>query len=204
MKRIPIIILVFICTIGANAQNNSSALKIGVSTSFEKNTSSKNIAFDEYTGYFAEYNKANYKFGLNVEYKFKENLSINTAINYSNKDFTGTYYCMVCSFIVAPSPQEIEFRFVEVPVTLKYYFLPNKFRLFGEAGFNNFFLLNKEVTDNLYVLGIKLGAGFEYSLTEKTAFQIAIDYNNGITNLYKESNFKINSFAIGISILKRL
>ena len=86
---------------------------------------------------------------------------MNTSINYSNKDFIGTYYCAVCDFLVPPSPQEISFRFVEIPLTVKYYFLPNKIRLFGEFGLNNLFLLNKEVTDNSYTFGVKLGGGVE-------------------------------------------
>ncbi len=203
-KTIVIFGIILFYSYGIKAQENSSKLRIGLNASIEKNLSSENIAFDKYTGYSADYNKTNYRLGLNFEYELKTNFSINTAINYSNKDFTGTYYCAVCSFIVPPSPQNIDFRFIEVPLTLKYYFLPNKIRLFGEFGLNNLFSLNKEVTDNSYGLGIKLGSGIEYNLSKKIALQMTMDYNSGISKLYKESEFKLKSFAFGIGIMKKL
>lgn len=201
---ISIVVIVFFYTLGLKAQNNISKLRIGLTTSIEKNLSSENVAFDKYTGYSVDYNKTNFRLGLNFEYELKSNFSINTAINYSNKDFTGTYYCAVCDFLVPPSPQDIDFRFIEVPLTLKYYFLPNKIRLFGEFGLNNLFSLKKEVTDNSYGLGIKLGGGIEYNLSKKIALQMTMDYNNGISKLYKESDFKLKSVAFGIGIMKRL
>jgi len=205
MKKTILIFGIILCySYGIKAQENSNKLRIGLNAGIEKNLSSENIAFDQYTGYSANYNKTNYRLGLNFEYELKTNFSINIAINYSNKDFTGTYYCAVCDFIVPPSPQSIDFRFIEVPLTLKYYFLPNKIRLFGEFGLNNTFLLNKEVTDNSYGLGIKLGGGIEYNLSKKIALQMTMDYNKGILKLYKESGFKLKSFAFGIGIMKRL
>ncbi|MCF6222140.1 MAG: PorT family protein [Flavobacteriaceae bacterium] len=203
-KTLLIFGIILFFTYGINAQEKLSKLRIGLNTSLEKNLSSENIAFDKYTGYSADYNKTNYRIGLNLEYEIKTRLSINTAINYSNKDFTGTYYCAVCFFIVPPSPQNIDFRFIEVPLTLKYYFLPNKIRLFGEVGLNNLFSLNKEVTDNSYGLGVKFGGGIEYNLSKKIALQMTMDYNNVISKLYKESDFKLKSFAFGIGIMKRI
>jgi len=196
--------ILLIYSIGIKAQENLSKLRIGLSSSIEKNLSSESFAFDKYTGYSAAYNKTNYRLGLNLEYELTSNFSLNTGINYSNKDFTGTYYCAVCDFIVAPSPQNIDFRFIEVPLTLKYYFLPNKIRLFGEFGLNNLFSLNKEVTDNSYGLGIKLGGGIAYNFTKKIALQITADFNYGISKLYKESGFKLKSIAFGVGIMKRL
>ena len=117
---------------------------MGFNTSIEKNMSSEKIAFGKKAGYSADYNKTNYRLGLNFEYELKANFSIKASINYSNKDFTGTYYCAVCDFLIPPSPQDIDFRFIEVPLTLKYYLLPNKIRLFGEFGINNIFLLSSE------------------------------------------------------------
>lgn len=191
-------------TIGINAQETLEKLRIGLSTNIENNISSESFAFDKHIGYSANYNKTNYRFGLNFEYDLKDDISINSSINYSNKDFTGTYYCAVCEFIVPPSPQEIDFRFIEIPLTLKYYFLPNKIRLFGEFGLNNLLSLNNEVTDNSYILGLKLGGGIEYNFTNKLALQINIDYNNSLSKLYKESDFKLKSIDFGIGIMKRI
>lgn len=205
MKNIISIYIVFsIFTYGIQAQNENSDFRIGLVTSFEINTSSKYVSFDQYTGYSADYDKFNYRIGLNFEYSLTENISINSALNYSNKDFTGTYYCAVCDFIAPINPKNIDFRFIEVPLTIKYYFLPNNIKLFGVLGFNNLFLLNREVTDYSYGLGIKLGGGIEYELSKKIAMQIILDYNSAISNFYKESDFKLKSMDVGIGIMKRL
>ena len=186
------------------AQNSLNNFRIGITTKIDKNLSSESMVFDQYTGYSADYDKINYRIGLNLEYQLEQNFSMNTAIQYSNKDFTGTYYCAVCDFPVPPSPEDIDNRFIEVPLSLRYYFLPDRFGLFGEVGINNQFLLNEELTDKSYALGIKLGAGFEYDFTQKLAFQFLVDCNRGITNLYNESNFKINYLGFGVGILKKI
>lgn len=205
MKNIILLfVIVFFCIFRVEAQKNTNKFRIGLTTSLEKNVSSDIMALDKIAGYSADYNKTNYRLGLSVEYQFKEKISINTAINYSNKDFTGTYYCVACNFFAAPSPEHIDFRFIEIPMTLKYYFLPNKVKLFGEFGVANLLSLNKEVTDNTYSLGIKFGGGLAYNLTEKISLQIAMDYTNGISKLNKESDFKLKTLALGIGIMKRL
>ena len=193
-----------LCSHGMKAQSSSGKFRIGLITSLEKNLSSEDVAFDEYTGYSAEYDKINYRIGINLEYAVIENLTINTAVNYSNKDFTGTYYCAVCDFFLIPTPEKINFRFIEIPITAKYYFLPKKIRLFGEAGINNLISLNNEVIENSYSLGIRLGGGIEYNATPKLAFQVSSDYNLGMTKMSKESGYKINSLAVGIGVARRL
>ena len=95
------------------------------------------MAFDQYTGYSADYDKINYRLGLNLEYQLKQKLSINTAIRYSKKDFTGTDFCEVCAVSVHTSTEDIYFRFIDVPLSLRYYFLPEKLGLLCDVGFNN-------------------------------------------------------------------
>lgn len=170
------------------------------------------MAFNEYTGFTADYNKTNYRFGAIAEYKLKNHLSINAAIQYSNKDFTGTYFCDVCDFAVPPSPEDVDFAFIEVPLTVKYYFLPNTVRLFGEAGINTLFALDDldyEARTNPLTIGFKIGGGIELGLNEKIALQFLFDYNNSLTKLFKDSYFEdpyfmLRSFNFGIVLLKRL
>ncbi|MBT0608798.1 outer membrane beta-barrel protein [Aequorivita echinoideorum] len=166
--------------------------------------SSETIVFDEFKGFSVDYNKTNYRLGIDFEYFLKENFSLNSAIRYSNKDFTGTYYCEVCDFTVPPSPQEIKLSFIEMPLTAKYYFLPNKVRLFGKLGLTNLFLLNKDVLVNSYVVGFRIGGGVEYNLTQEVALLFNMDYNNSISKLYKESDYNLKSIAFGIGVMKRM
>jgi opacity protein-like surface antigen len=204
MKKLTTILVILCSVFSLKAQNSPTNFRLGITASIDKNLSSESMAFDQYTGYSADYDKINYRLGLNLEYQLKQNLSINTAIQYSNKDFTGTYFCAVCVFSVPPSPEDIDFRFIEVPLSMRYYFLPDKLGLFGEVGINNQFLLNEELTDKSYALGIKLGAGLEYGFTQTLALQFLVDYNRGVTNLYNESDFKINYLGFGVGIMKKI
>ncbi len=85
-----------------NGQNSSSKFRIRSTADIEENLSSKRIAFTEYTGYSAEYVKANYRLGLSNEHELENRITINSSVNYSNKYFTGTYYCV---FVILPFPQ---------------------------------------------------------------------------------------------------
>jgi len=53
-------------------------------------------------------------------------------------------------------------------------------------------------------LGIKLGGGIEYNLIKKIALQMIMDYNDGVSKLYKESDFKLKSVTFGIGIMEKL
>lgn len=170
------------------------------------------MAFSEYTGFSVNYDRTNYRLGTIMEYELKNNLSLNAAIQYSNKDFTGTYFCDVCDFVVPPSPEDVDFAFIEVPLTVKYYFLPNTVRLFGETGINNLFALDDvgyEARMNTLTIGFKIGGGIELGLNEKIALQLLFDYNNSLTKLFKDSYFEdpyfmLRSFNFGIVLLKRI
>ncbi|WP_282161380.1 outer membrane beta-barrel protein [Ulvibacterium marinum] len=204
--------LFLFCISVLQAQEAPSRFRLGLSASLEGNVSSKRMAFSEYTGFSVNYDKTNYRLGTIMEYELKNNLSLNAAIQYSNKDFTGTYFCDVCDFVVPPSPEDVDFAFIEVPLTVKYYFLPNTVRLFGEARINNLFALDDvgyEARMNPLTIGFKIGGGIELGLNEKIALQLLFDYNNSLTKLFKDSYFEdpyfmLRSFNFGIVLLKKI
>jgi opacity protein-like surface antigen len=211
--RVLLLISTFLLIIPAiKAQDVKDNLRIGISASLGKNLSSEKMSFSDYTGFSADYSKPNYRFGLNLEYLLKTSLTINGAVHYSNRAFTGTYFCDVCNFAVPPSPENVDFSFIDVPITIKYYFLPQKIRLFGEVGINNSFPLNNlgyEERVNSYVIGFKLGGGLEYNISEKIALQLAVDYNNSTSKIFKDSHFedayfKLKSINFGITVLKKI
>ncbi len=194
------------------AQEVTDKFRIGIAASWDKNMSTERLAFGKYTGYTADYNKFNFSFGGIMEYFFKSNLSLNGALNYTNRGFTGTYFCDVCDFEFPPTPEEVDFRFIEVPMTVKYYLSPNKIRLFGEVGLNNVLPLNNpgyKARINSYVIGFKLGGGIDYPINQETAIQLSLNYNNTISKLFKDAYyegpyFKLKSFNFGIVLLKKI
>lgn len=207
------LILLFGIILQVSAQSNPERFRVGITAALDNNLSSESFAFTEYTGYGADYNKTNYRVGLNVEYDLKKKITLNTAVYYSNKDFIGTYYCAVCDFIVFPQPQTIELQFIEVPVTLRYYVLPEQWKPYVEIGVNNLFASKKgvvndaykeETIDNSYTLGLKLGGGIEYEINPRFAIRLLADYNKGLTKLIDKSGFKMDYWGIGIGVLTRL
>ena len=196
--------MTLICFNSYGQNENTKDLRLGLLYTFDNNRSTENFRFDDYEGYSVDYDKTNYRIGLSVEYFVKDKLTINSSIIYSNKDFTGVYYCVVCDFIGAINPERIDLQFIEIPLSLKYYFLPNRFKLFADLGISNQFVIKNKEVDKSYILGVKFGGGIEYSLNQNLVIQIMAESNKGITNLLDVSDFKLDYFSLGIGIQKRL
>ncbi|MDT7828288.1 outer membrane beta-barrel protein [Pricia sp. S334] len=199
--------ILLLCISVVRAQDITNKFRIGLSAGPVKNISSERVAFGRYTGFTADYEQVNYRVGLGLEYGLKSNLAITGAIEYSNKDFTGTYFCDVCDFEVPPIPEDVSFGFISVPVTFKYYFPPNRIRWFVEAGLNNIFPLDEldyGAGSLSFITGLKIAGGMEYNLGRKFALQLKIDYNNGMSRVFKDSDFKIKSLHLGIGIMKNI
>lgn len=205
MKRNLIILFIFVNILGIRAQDKSHSFRLGVIYTADNYSGPKNFVVDRYTGYSAVYDKANFKVGLSAERASETGFSINSGIYYSNKDFTGTYYCYVCDFAVPPDPERIALRFIEIPFAFRYYFLPGKLKVYGEIGVNNYFSLTSRTFDDAsYMLGTKLGGGIEYHLNKGFAIQLLGQYDKGLTHLYHESNFKIDCVSFGLGMVKRI
>lgn len=189
----------------AKFQNQSAKkFKIGLFYSLDKNLSDEHQSFNHYEGYAPEYNKANYSLGTEIEYFLNPKFSIQSGVNYANRDFTGTYYCHVCDFIGVIEPKNIKQRILEMPITTKYYFLPKKVLLYVEVGVVNQFILNETINENDYSLNGKLALGVGYVFTNNYSIEISTNYQHGISNLYKNSNFKQQVLGFKVGIKKRL
>jgi len=204
MKKGIIILFAIIISINSYSQEETKNFRIGVILTLDSNLSSERIEFDKYRGYIAEYNKTNYKIGISAEYLLKNGFTINSGFNYSNKNFTGTYYCAVCNFLIPPSPEKIEMQFVEIPLSLRYYFLPSSLKVYADIGLINQFSLKNKIIENKYNISGKLGFGIEYNLNSNLAFQLGTEYNHGLTNVFKESNFKIKTISFGLGLVKKI
>lgn len=205
MKSKILILLITIISLNFYGQNdNPRNLRLGILFILDNNLSSENFAIDEYSGYSADYNKTNYKIGFSAEYLLKNGFTLNSGFNYSNKNFTGTYYCYTCNFAVLPSPEKIELQFIEIPLSLRYYFLPSELKIYADIGLINQFSMSNEIVENKYNISGKLGCGIEYNLNPKLALQLVTEYNKGLTNMFKESDFKIKTISFGLGIMKKI
>ncbi|MDY7395410.1 outer membrane beta-barrel protein [Aureibaculum sp. 2210JD6-5] len=213
--RIQLIFLILSIGFNLNAQENSKEIpkptnqstkkiKVGLFYSYDKNLSDKDYTFVKYEGYSIDYNKPNYSLGAEIEFSLNPKFSIQSGVTYTNRDFTGTYYCAVCDFIVAPQPEDINQQFLEIPLSAKYYFIPKKVLLFTEVGLVNQFIIKNELNENNYNISAKIGLGIGYQFNNHFSIEVATDYQNGISNLYKNSNFKQQILGFKVGIKKEL
>lgn len=186
------------------SQNTSSKWRVGLTTSIESNQSSPFVQFGSFTSYFADYDQFNFNIGAQIEYEINNNFSLIAAVNYANRDFTGTNNCSLCTFIINPEPEHIDYRFIEIPISLRYYVFQDKIRVFGELGFNNSILIENDVVANNYGLGLRIGAGIEYNLNSKTAIQAIVNYSDTNINFYDNATFELKTLSYGMGIIRRL
>ena len=205
MKPKILILLLLAFALNIKAQDNKGIFKLNLNTSFDARLGNKDIVADRWAIDGVKYDRMNYKIGLNLEYGFKEKLSVLSGLNYSNKDFTGAFRGN--EFVLNP-PARVELRCIEIPVLLRYYFQPEKLGFYGEIGLNNNIKLSGDkmyiVDFHTYSIGLKVGGGIEFNASSKFALQLFANYNKGLSNVFKNSNYKVDYLSFGIGIAKRL
>ncbi|AVR44249.1 hypothetical protein C7S20_02655 [Christiangramia fulva] len=204
MKKLIFLFLLYFVFYNNYAQESNTKTRLGLDLFLENTISSERIQTGENVGYFADYDKTNFQIGLQVERYLNNKITLNSGLNYSNRDFTGTYFCQVCDFSLPPEPEEIKFQFLEIPLSLKYYFFRNNFRPFIDLGLINQFAIKNEITEKKYVILGKTGVGLDYNFNSNASIQVLFNYNRAITKMFEESDFKPEVLSIGIGFRRRL
>jgi len=143
----------------------------------------------------------NYRLGIDVEYKFSNNFSISSGINYSNKDF----------YLESLDEKFIfEIRYLEFPLMVIYTYEVNDFEFFGQLGLTNQFSFNFNFLSNEndlfigkinnYTLSGKIGIGASYPILGKHRLFLATDYTTGFTDVFENVDYKINSLGIRMGV----
>lgn len=118
----------------------------------------------------------------------------------------------VLNGLVANQKEIYKFTYVDLPITFK--MRTNEigyFRYFGEFGFVNSFRvrsrftldgstfenesINKKLSpfdlkSSFYNASLKVGGGFEYTISDKTALLVELSFNNGFINILKDGDDK--------------
>lgn len=186
-----------------NSYSQTGKFRPGVFYSFDNNFSSDRISFDKYSGYSADYNKSNFSAGLSLDYSISGKLILVSGINYSDKSFTGKYYCDVCDISTPPGPEKIEIQFIEIPVIAKYYFLRSRFDVFAEGGIGNLWRVNHKTDLEVekYFLSAKLGGGIEYPFLDRYSLQLSVVYTQNLTEVFRDAEYDYRIFAIKFGFL---
>ncbi|MBQ4820286.1 outer membrane beta-barrel protein [Aquimarina sp. MMG016] len=191
--------------------------RAGIFYSLNKNLGPDYIYKSQFFGFLTDYDKINYSIGTSIEYEFNNNFSINSGISYSNYDFTAIYYDGLAPFSPGQSflqgPYKINLRYIEIPLSVRYYLSFLKIKVLADIGIINQFIINgnrefapgEQFTDKRYISSGKLGIGVEYNINQKYAIQLISQYNQGLTTLFKDtSDFKTETLSFSLGVVKRL
>jgi hypothetical protein len=183
-------------------------LKVGLTISPDIYFNSKSISLSKTTGFGSiDASQSNFTTGLIGEWSFSSNFDIGSGINYSRKDFSGTFYCTVCEFLLAPQPEPIKVRFVEIPIFVRYYIFNKQFDVHVEAGITSGYLVNTinssytgTLSANKFQLSGQVGLGIDLDLGQRINLFLSSDFRQSFTNLLVDSNFKFRSvgFITGV------
>lgn len=185
-----------------NEQKNN--LRVGLFYSLDTNLSGDNIELSDEVGYRTKYNRNNFTAGLNLQYSIIKNFVLQSGVSYSNRDFSGTYYCNLCDFITPPQQNEINVQFLQFPVALKYSNSFNNLDFFGKIGVLNHFLVeepnNYELEANSYSLSGILGVGMEYNFSHGFSTALSANYTNGLTKIFEDANYSYKTLGIQLNL----
>jgi hypothetical protein len=213
--KIPFTIILFLGTMTAFSQNNSKnsdKWKVGVTFSPDNYLNSSNISLTQDIGFGSvSLSRFNFTSGLSAEWSFNSNIDIGSGINYSRKDFSGTFYCNECLWVFPPEPESIKLRFIEVPVFIRYNFFDKKIDLHVEAGLTGGYLINKFSSRyggtppaNKFQLGGQVGLGVSLDLGQRINLSLSSDFRQSFTNLLVDSNFKFRSVGFTTGIMYKI
>jgi hypothetical protein len=183
-----------------------SKIRLNPFFSYDFNLSNETVN-NEYGGTDFYYEKVNYRFGVDVDYFIKKNISISTGVNFSNKDYESIYFCESC---FSPLLSNIKLKYLEFPLYGTYHLSFNKFNVFGQLGIVNHITLKREVhfddqeiileNINKYYLSGKIGIGISYPVFGKHRLFVSSDYITGFTNVFDNYNYKLKSIGIRMGV----
>jgi hypothetical protein len=192
-------------TYAQNENDQKNNLRVGVFYSLDTNLSG-DIELSDEIGYRTTYNRNNFTAGLNLEYSISKNLALQSGVNYSKRDFSGTYYCNLCDFTTPPQQEEINLQFLQVPAKLKYSNYFNNVGFFGKVGVLNQLLVKEsnnyefyELEANSYSLSGILGAGIAYNFGGGFSTALSANYTNGITQIFEDADYSYKTLGIQLN-----
>lgn len=218
MRAIKCLLFVAVLMIATNTHaqkvlsesEQKNKLRVGLFYSLGTNLSGDIVLSDE-AGYRTKYNRNNFTAGLNLQYPIIKNLALQSGVSYSNRDFSGTYYCNVCDFITPPQQEEINLQFLEVPAALKYSNYFNNISFFGRIGVLNQLLVKGptnqefyELEANSYSLSGISGAGIEYHFGHGFSTALSANYAIRLTQIFEDADYLYKYLGIKLNLSIKL
>jgi len=212
MKNLIVLSLVLATLTGISQTDNDKQdkWKIGITMSPDIFLNSTSLTTGELSGYDLKLSGFHYTIGFIGLLAIKPKLYIGTGISFSQKDFSGTYYCHVCDFI-SQGPETIKQRFIEIPLFVRYNIVDKKFGFHVETGFINGFLVKdlkpkfeEPLSTKKYLLSGQFGLGIDIDLGQRINISLTSTYKHSITNFSDTDEFKFRSFGFMVGVVYRI
>lgn len=183
------------------SQNNDSTEKnfrLGLSIN-------PNIGWLRYEDGYDASAKMGFSYGLVADLGFADNYYFSTGLLInsiaSKVDFPGD----------ADDRDKIRLQYVEIPLTIKLKSVENETgRYYGQFGFTTGFKVSGKETindkkqsidgDDLFRLGLQIGGGKEWKLSDNLGLMTGLTFNNGFTRAIKEGKPKTSYVALNLGL----
>ncbi|MBD1428609.1 porin family protein [Sphingobacterium litopenaei] len=166
-----------------------------------------NIGWLRYDDEYEATAKAGFSYGLVADLGFADNYYFSTGLLInsiaSKVDFPGE----------AIDRDKIRLQYVEVPLTIKLKSVEDETgRFYGQFGFTAGFKVsgkeklagatkNQSIEgDDLFRLGLQIGGGKEWKLSENLGLMTGLTFNNGFTRAIKEGKPKTSYLALNLGL----
>jgi len=183
-----------------------SKVRLSPFFSYDFNLSDK-LVEDGDAYYILNYDRFNYKIGIDVEFKITDSFSVSTGFNYSVKDFTSTSLFNSMDLI---EERQFDLSYLEIPMTVIYTYKVKDFEFFGQLGIINHINigLNIFIPDSgialhnidSYSVSGKVGLGASYPILGRHRLFLATDYSTGLSNVFKNVDYKLKTLGIRMGI----
>lgn len=153
------------------------------------------------------YYKPSFQFttGVGINYRLPKNLEFSTGLRFSQKNQDLVYWNYFCGTgmidCLPPSYNPITRQFLEIPLTARYYFLPGKFKLHVESGWNTSYRLGKSPSSTKpeWILGAQGGFGVNYFMNR---LQIGLGVNYSYRKQFggRTFGYRLNQHVFGLEL----
>jgi hypothetical protein len=191
--------------------DNKGSWNVGMTFSQDIYFNSKTIPTGSETGFSLDPSGFSFSSGFVGLYTTKSKFDIGSGINYSQKVFSETYYCNVCDFLMAPTPNTISQHFIEIPLFVRYNILDKKFGIHADAGLTSSYLINSNDTKlegtlpfNKFQFTGQIGLGISLNLGKRINLILLSAYRYPFTGLSNGTNINFNSVSIETGFTYRL
>lgn len=166
---------------------------------------------------------AGFSYGLIGDFNFAENYSFSTGlsvttINGKSTEFNvSPYHDAFSSPIAVPYDLKYKLQYLEIPLTVKLKTTKIGFvRWYGQFGLSNGFNIgakqdiqrgneglandqNIYKSTSFYRAGLVIGGGAEYDIADNTSIIAGLTFNNGFTDIAKQSSRNVRNHYVGIT-----